>query len=277
MLKATFMRRKSGIATALISPLVIIGALTSPASADDDPWPDIQKSVFGGRAVAESSEIQILAPNQAEDAAIVPVSVKISPKTVANLKSLTLVIDRNPMPVAATFAFAEAFRNAPDAMERSLSTRVRVDAFSRVRAVAELADGSLIMASKFVIGAGGCSAPAQKDADKALAELGKAQVKLFGDEGRPNWREGQIMIKHPNFTGMQMDKSTGNYTPARYIDSIEVRSGGQALFKMEGGISISENPQIRFTYGSNSPADLEFTAKDTMGTTFEGASAHDPS
>lgn len=265
--------------TALFGTLAFLVAMPSGSKGDDDPWPDIHKNVFAGRLVEQAGpELQLFAPNQAEDAAVVPVSIKIDSQTVARLKSLTLVIDRNPAPVAATFAFADAFRAAPEAADRTISTRVRVDAFSRVRAVAETTDGKLLMASKFVIGAGGCSAPASKDADQAQSEMGKTQVKIFTDESRSGAsREGQIMIKHPNFTGMQMNKSTGNYTPARYVDSIEVRSGGEVLFSMAGGISISENPNIRFTYGTSKPEDLEFIAKDTDGAAFKGSSHHDPS
>lgn len=256
--------------------LLLVG--TPAARADDDPWPDIQKNVFQGRAVQDAAgKLEIFAPNQAEDAAVVPVSIRIAPGMVGKLRSLTLLIDRNPAPVAATFAFADAFRATADDADRSIATRVRVDAFSRVRAVAETTDGELLMVSKFVIGAGGCSAPAAKDVDKAQAELGRTQVKVRNDSARPSWREAQIMIKHPNYTGMQMDPVSRGYTPAKFVNSIEVKSGDEVLFRMEGGISISENPNIRFTYAASSPADLEFTAKDTDGATFTGTSKPDPS
>ena len=67
--------------------------------------------------------------------------------------------------------------------ERKLMTRVRIDSFSKVRAILETADGKLHMATKFVMGAGGCSAPASKDADAALASLGRMQVKTIADTG----------------------------------------------------------------------------------------------
>ena len=258
--------------------LMLTAGGVHPARAGDDPWPDIQKNVFSGRAVQDAGpRLEIFAPGQAEDAAVVPVSIKIAPDLVGKLRSLTLIIDRNPAPVAATFAFADAFRATADAADRSIATRVRVDAFSRVRAVAETTDGELLMASRFVIGAGGCSAPAAKDADKSLAELGRTQVKLKDDANKPSWREAQIMIKHPNYTGMQMDPISRGYTPARFVNAIEVKSGDEVLFRMEGGISISENPNIRFTYATRTPADLEFTAQDTDGATFKGSSKPDPS
>lgn len=270
----------------LIRSAVAFGALLStllgvsaPVTASDDPWPSIRKDVFQERPLHEDSgAVQIFAPNQADDAAIVPVTVRIPSNYAATAKSLTLLIDRNPAPVAATFAFGDGFRSTPDIGERMLSTRVRVDAFSRVRAILETTDGKLHMTSKFVIGSGGCSAPASKDPDEAVAQLGKTQLKVFKNESHgPNWREAQVMVRHPNFTGMQMNKKTGQFTPARFVNFLEVKQGEQLLFRMEGGISISEDPNIRFTYGTSKEADLDFVAKDTDGIIFKGSSLGDPS
>ena len=246
--------------------------------ADDDPWPEIQKAVFADRPVQEDpASVHIFAPNQADDAAVVPVSIKI-PSTVApSVKSLTLIIDRNPVPVAATFAFGDGFRKGPDVGERTIATRVRVDAFSRVRAILETTDGTLHMASKFVIGSGGCSAPASKDPEEAIAQMGKTQLIVSHDEVSGNaWREARVMIRHPNFTGMQMNKKTGDYTPARFINSIQIKQGDTVLWSMQGGISISEDPNIRFTFATESPADLEFTATDTAGTKFKATGSVSP-
>ena len=56
--------------------------------------------------------------------------------------------------------------------ERSISTRVRIDNFSHVRAILETADGSLHMATKFVQAAGGCGAMNAKDPDKENVDIG---------------------------------------------------------------------------------------------------------
>ena len=60
----------------------------------------------------------------------------------------------------------------------------------------------------------------------------------------PPTREAQVMIRHPNFTGMQMDQLTREYTPAKFVQEMDVKRSGELIFKMEGGISISENPQL---------------------------------
>ena len=265
------------IASLLTLPIFIVvglfGSAAAPARADD-PWPDIRAGVFDKRPIAENDgTIALYAPEQAEDAAIVPIAIHL-PANIANTaKSVTLIIDRNPAPVAATFRFGDGFSASPDVGERKLMTRVRVDNFSNVRAVLETADGKLHMASKFVRAAGGCSAPASKDADEALAMLGKVQVKTMQQPALgERWREGIVMIRHPNFTGMQMDIVSRGYTPARFVNLVEVTRAGSLVLRMEGGISISEDPNLRFNFdGANGDA-LEVRATDSNGTKFAGKS-----
>jgi len=261
------------LALALVA-LLALALPGAPVRADDDPWPDIRRDVFDNREVIENDgTISLDAPYRAEDAAVVPLTMRIPASIARDVKSLTLVIDKNPAPVAATFHFGEAAGSG----ERMLSTRVRIDMYSDVRAVIETNDGKLHMAAKFVKASGGCSAPASKDADEALASLGKMQIKTFDQAGAadrsPQTREAQVMIRHPNFTGMQMDQISREYTPAKFVQTLEVKRGGALVFRMDGGISISENPNFRFTFGSGGDDTLEVTAKDTDGSVFTATSA----
>ncbi|PPC87048.1 MAG: quinoprotein dehydrogenase-associated SoxYZ-like carrier [Hyphomicrobium sp.] len=260
-------------------PVLLFGLWSYSAHASDDPWPSLSREIFKDREIRDATDgIQLLAPQQADDAALVPISVRLSPTVIATIKSLTLVIDRNPAPVVGTFTFGAAFRDHIDIGERTIATRVRIDAFSRVRAVVETLSGDLFMVSKFVIGSGGCSAPASKDVEQALADLGKAQMKVFKSDRHPaHWRDGQIMIRHPNTTGMQMNAKSGDYTPARFIKTIEAKRGNEFLFRMEGGISLSEDPNIRFTFGAGDDAPLSFEAVDTEGLHVSARTTFDPS
>lgn len=153
-----------------------------------------------------------------------------------------------------------------------IATRVRIDNFSKVRAVLETTDGRLSMVSRFVAGAGGCSSPASKDAEDALAQLGRVLVKqhvspVHGE----SWREGVVMVRHPNFTGMQMSGTSGTYTPARFVDHLSVTSGTAELLRIEGGISISENPYFRLTYAADTASDrLAISGRDTAGVVMAG-------
>src|SRR5262249_17852262 len=146
------------------------GAALAAAPEPPDPWPDLVRDVFDGRPLAEGTGvIAIDMPARAEDAAIVPVTLRLNlaPGDPRSVKAVTLVIGRNPAPVAATFALG------PDAGVTAIETRVRVDSYTDVHAVAELDDGTLHMTKIYVKASGGCSAPAAKIADEAKKNLGQ--------------------------------------------------------------------------------------------------------
>lgn len=253
---------------------LLLGSLLVPlgAAADDKEalWAELKREIFGDREIVPSTgAVTLYAPENAQDAALLPVSIRIPASTVPHAVGLTLIIDTNPAPVAATFTFGDGFREGSDIGERSFETRIRLDSFSNVRAVLETADGKLHMSSRYVIGAGGCSAAPSKDPEAALADLGRIDIRTTSaDALGPAWRETRIMIRHPNFTGLQMDPISRGYVPARFVNTLEVSTGGKLLFRMEGGISISENPHFRFSYGAPGDETVDVKATDTTGAEF---------
>lgn len=254
--------------------LLIALAATLPASAAyEDIWPDLQSSVFGATEIAaEDGVITLEAPVRAEDAALVPITIRLPAATAAKVKKVTVVVDKNPAPVAATFAFGAA----AGAGDRMLSTRIRVNRYTFVRAVAETEDGKLHMAVKFVKAAGGCSAPFGKDYETALDGLGTTKVKSV-PASTPGTHEAQVMIRHPSFTGMQIDPMTRVTPPARFVEDLEVKAGGETVFRMEGGITISEDPNFRFTYTPAANGAIEVSGRDTAGVEFSGKANTDGS
>jgi sulfur-oxidizing protein SoxY len=245
---------------------ISLAAPVGPAAAAEDPWPSLQRDIFKDRPVVEDSLATLEAPTRAEDAALVPLTVKVPGAAPGSIKSLTLVVDQNPSPVVGTFTFGPAMGEA------MLSTRVRVNSYSNVRAVVETADGQLHMTTRYVKAAGGCSAPALKDQDEALAEMGKMQFRDFDSaaaQSRPH--EVQLMLRHPNNSGLQMDQLTGLYIPAKFVDQLEVKRGDELVFRMEGGISVSENPNFRFSIAAPDGQDVTVRARDTDGKVFTGS------
>src|SRR5262249_35272455 len=157
-------------------------------------------------------------PGRAEDAAIVPVTIRstLPPGDMRRVKAFTIVIDENPAPVAAVFHIG------PNAVVPSISTRVRIDSYTNVHAVAELNDGNLYVVKTYVKASGGCSAPSVKSADKA--GVGQMRFRQFakGTDATGNLRDAQIMIRHPNNSGLQMDQITRLYTPAYFVQSVKI-------------------------------------------------------
>jgi sulfur-oxidizing protein SoxY len=243
------------------------------ASADPpaarDPWPDLAAAVFSGRPLADGTGlISVEMPVRAEDAAIVPLTVRASlpPGDDRRVKSFTIVIDENPAPVAATFTLG------PNSGVSSISTRVRVDSYTNVHVVAELSDGTLPMVALYVKASGGCSAPALKNADEARANIGQMKFRQFGPAGAiPSRRpEAQIMVRHPNNSGLQMDQVTRLYTPVFFVRELRIWQGDDLVLAMDGGISISEDPNIRFDYAPNGAASFRAEVVDTEDHVFKG-------
>ena len=81
-------------------------------------------------------------------------------------------------------------------------------------------------------------------------------------------REAQIMVGHPNNSGLQMDQVTQLYVPAFFVNDLRLWQDDSLVLTMEGGISISEDPNIRFTYVSNGASRFRAEARDTDGHTF---------
>src|SRR5205085_10873380 len=45
--------------------------------------------------------------------------------------------------------------------------------------------------------------------------------------------QAQLMVRHPNFNGMQMDQITRYYTRARFIRTIDATYAGRAIFHLD--------------------------------------------
>ncbi len=242
-----------------------LGAVTQPSGAAEDPWPGLAGDIFKGRPLDDGAGLLTLdMPVRAEDAAIVPITIRAAlpagdPRRVT---ALTIVIDENPAPVAASFVLGPGVS--------SLSTRVRVDSYTHVHAVAELSDGKLYVVKTYVKASGGCSAPALKNADAAAAALGQMQFRVFATSAEAPLREAQIMVRHPNNSGLQMDQLTRLYIPAYFVRELRIWQGDDLVLAMDGGISISQDPNIRFSYVPNGAKTFRAEAIDTEEHVFRG-------
>ncbi len=259
--------RTAFLSIALIGAAMLgsgVGAL--PARADDaaeraERWEFLRGEIFGERDLADGAGVIALeAPDRALDAALVPVTVALSGDDPVT--AVYVVVDQNPGPLAAHVTFG------PAAHAEQMSFRVRVNEYTYIHAVAETASGALYQTARFVKAAGGCSAPVGADAEAALADIGRIKLRLAGDVAFGQPVEAQLMIRHPNFNGMQMDQLTRMYTPARYVDAIDVTYEGQQVFHLVGDISLSTDPVIGFSFVPAAGGTLQVVVRDTDGATF---------
>lgn len=236
-------------------------------ASSDKIFASLKGDVFGDRTLlVDTGLVRIEAPKRAQDAALVPVDIYIDPaKAPDGVKTITMIIDVNPAPVAATFQLGK------DAGVTHLSTRVRVNDYSYVRAIAETGSGELHMAQTFVKASGGCSAPAVKNSAEALASMGQMKLRQFtmpAEDTMSKVEELQLMIRHPNNSGLQRDPLTQYFIPAHFVQKLSISQDDRLILSMEGGISISEDPNFRFDFAAKGNGDIKVEAVDTEGKVF---------
>lgn len=233
-------------------------------NASDKVWNEqIRPAIFHDRKIEESSSDKVLelkAPYRAEDATVVPVSIHTEiPQTADSyIRRIYVYIDKNPVPLVGIFDFTPASGRA------DLALRVRVDDFSFIRAIAEMNTGELYMAKSFVRATGACSAPPPKSIDDSFAEMGRMKIKTIGDLkfNKPNLV--QVLIKHPNITGMQPMKIGSHVLPpAHFIKSIKVDYEGTPIMDAQLTFSVSMDPSFRFFFVPKSSGTMTVQAVDT--------------
>lgn len=252
--------------------LLLTLCLATPSLAGQDRWDELKATYFGERDIAIGDNvIKLQAPSRAHDAATVPIVVTpVDPNH--QIRRVHLIVDKNPLPLAGIFNLSEAAGSW-----ESLETRIRINEYTDVRAIAELNDGSLHMTSRFVKASGGCSAPAMSDMDAAMARVGKMQLMLDNfKNGSTDSAEAVIKISHPNNSGMQFDQISRNYIPAFFVHKISAELNGEQLIDVETNFSLSENPVVRLHFKprpdaaqSGSSAEISVYAEDSKGNRYQ--------
>ncbi len=244
---------------------------TSICSANNLPEPktwetQVKQLILDEEILFDGTDLMSLnTPYRALDAAMVPIDIELKFKQTKEkyAKSMTIVVDENPSPVVGMFSFSQKIGNA------SLSTRIRVDRYTYVRAILEMNDGKKYMVSNYVKAAGGCSAPSLADMDSVMARLGKMKLKFLETGPKGNLNKAQLIISHPNYSGLQFNQLTRAEIPAHFVNIIEVFQDNQLIFRANPDISLSEDPSVTFHY-LNSGGPLNVRISDSEGMQFAG-------
>jgi len=251
----------------ILSAAMLGGPAFAGGASDSDAqrearWQEVRAYIFGDRKIEPTdSLIKIDAPIRALDAALVPITLRMPEKD--RIKAVYLVIDDNPSPYAAHFIFG------PAANPAEVKLRVRIDSYTNVHAVAETKDGRLFQTVAFVKASGGCSAPMGVSDEEAMNGMGTMKMKFAGEAQADSPLEATLMIRHPNFNGMQMNQVTRVYTPARYINQVTVSYGDKNVLTIDGDISISSDPVFSFSFIPEGNGPIKAVVSDTEGGRWE--------
>ena len=244
---------------------VMTAVIPAGQAAAGSTWNGLRNEVFGARPIEDGSGlIAIKAPYRPDDVRAVPISIEARLPLDRSVRAVTLIVDENPSPVAATFKFGG---------ERSsigLATKVRLNQESFVRAVVEDDRGRLSMVSTLVKFAGGqsaCSAPPTGDPAEIAASMGKMKLAATPSKVAATQLSQRVRldIRHPNHTGMALDQMSLLYIPLRVVSKLEVKKGSDRVFEMAGSITLSENPSIEFDFPVGGSEKLAVTMHDSDG------------
>lgn len=244
-----------------------VAAYSTWASAEASTalWPVLKETFFAGKSIAPADFIKLEGPARAESGAQVPITLTVDkPLDAADaIRKVYLIVDANPIPLAATYQFTPLNGKA------QISTRIRMETDSFIHAIGETADGKLFMTAIPIRAAGGCGGPVDGDETAIRAAAGKIKINVekpvkFG-EANP----ATLMIKHPMFTGLQRDLVSGGYRPAFYMQKLDLSYNGKPVMHIDFGVGTSEDPYVRFFYQPEGPGSLDIKAIDNEGKEFE--------
>ena len=132
-------------AAGLVSSGRVLAANWNKAGFESKALADVMKSL-GATGAIESKDIIITAPDIAENGAVVPVAIT---SKLPNTQQISIVAEKNPFPLAATFDISGG-------SEGYVSARIKMGQTSDVWAVVK-ADGKYFTARKEVkVTVGGC-------------------------------------------------------------------------------------------------------------------------
>ena len=235
---------------------VLIGT-SSFVNADVNPdvWPYIKERIFKDKPIKEVSFLKIDGPKRASSGAQVPINIILTPQSGIEIIKVTIIIDSNPVQHAATYHLT---RNT---QELDLSTRIRMETDSFVRVVGEDSKGKLYMSKVAIRASGGCSGYMNSADPELTKDLGKILVKAKKEYITTR-------IKHPNFTGLQKDSINGWFVPEWIITQVRYDFNGESLLVAENGISMSQDPYLKFNFSPTVAGTITVSATDTKGQIF---------
>ena len=243
-----------------------IGGLPSNTGHTDvsPEWELLRGRMFGTRPVdASSGRVQLIAPLRAAYGASVPVKIvsKLPQGPELSVVKITVLIDKNPSPVAAVLELTR------DVGQADFETRLRVDEYSHVRVVSELSNGELHMDSRYVKVSGGCSAPPNRDSPHLI---GKTLFKLPDGAHLNQPTTADVTVLHPNDTGFELNNVTVMYIPPHFVRSIRISYADRPVFSADLDFSVSENPTWRFNFVPRGEGELRAEVDDSKDGHFVG-------
>ncbi len=248
-----------GIATSLLMlPLSVLAAAWNKAAFDAEKLDEAEKGLEINGEIP-SSNITVIAPDRAENGAIVQVEIAAN---IPNVEAIAIFVEKNPTPLIANVMLCRNKENNMVAQPK-LTTRIKMAETSDIKVIVK-ADGKYFTASKNVqVLENGCGGGGS--ANEKFESSIKLRAKL-----KNNITEIKAIIIHPMHTGRAKDDA-GNLIPAHFIQVADLMVNGQPVFQMQWGTGIAKNPYLTCYVDNAKLGDkVSLTWHDNLGNTGTG-------
>lgn len=246
--------------------VALLGLFSPSAHAESDPkfWPVVKEAFFAQRSIQDVDFLKVDGPKRAESGAQVPVTFSYDRSAAQGvaIKKIYVIVDANPIPLAATYHLTDALGNF------QLSTRIRYETDSFVRLIGETADGKLYMAKREIRAAGGCGGTVDNDEAATRAAAGKIKLQVEAPIQFGNPTAVTFNIKHVMRTGLQRDLVSQGFVPAFYINKVAFSYNNVPVMTVDVGVGTAEDPYFKFNFIPDAPGKLMVAATDNEGKAF---------
>ncbi len=199
------------------------------AAFDAKTMPELLKALKLATPQA-SADMLLQGPDLSEDGAVVPLTLGCS---APGVRQLLLCVERNPFLLAAIFEPGET-------VEPQFATRVKMLQSSTVLALAVLADGRVLSASREVrVTLGGCIGAADATPERP------GQPTLIRVQPADSGATVRALMKHEMESGQRKDDG-GRIVPAWHIQQVVARINDRPVLTAQWGTSVSKNPFLQF-------------------------------
>lgn len=139
---------KGGAALAVLAalPKVVFAAAWPKQAFASTAAPQALSELLGTDRATPSDQISLKVPEIAENGAVVPVTISTS---LGNVESISIVVEKNPRPLAATFEMSHGA--LPE-----VSSRIKMGETSQVMAVVKTDSGIYSVSKEVKVTIGGC-------------------------------------------------------------------------------------------------------------------------
>lgn len=239
----------------------LLGVLLLPLQALATAW---NKSAFDAQALnvamealgitdaAPSLAIDIVAPDKAENGAVVQVEVT---SRIPNTEEILLLVAQNPTPLIARFVLQAG-------MQPRMITRIKMADTSDVQVVVKAGNRYYTHSKQVVVLEDGCGGSAS---EAAFESSMKMRAKLVNDV-----TEFKVIIVHPMSTG-RAKNDRGVIIPAHFIQVMQMLLNGKPLLEAHLSTAIAKNPYFTFYVANAQLGDqAEVRWQDNQGYTGQG-------